>query len=77
MTITPDLPEESVVVMDNAAFHKSKKTKELIENKGHIIEFLPPYSPDFNLIEPKWAQAKSIKRKLGCDIEDLFKFHMA
>lgn len=63
--------------MDNAAFHKSKKTKELIENKGYIIEFLPPYSTDFNLIEPKWAQAKSIKRKLGCDIENLFKFYMA
>ena len=54
--------------MDNAAFHKSEKTKSLLESKGHIIEFLPPYSPDFNPIENKWAQAKSIRRKYNADI---------
>tara|TARA_Y100000739_G_scaffold219994_1_gene219006 strand:+ start:398 stop:883 length:486 start_codon:yes stop_codon:yes gene_type:complete len=74
--LIPDLPDKSVIVMDNAAFHKSKKTKVLLESKGHIIEFLPPYSPDFNPIENKWAQAKSIRRKLGCNVEEAFKSHM-
>ena len=46
--------------MDNAAFHKSLKTKEILTEHGHKLEFLPPYSPDFNPIEFKWAQAKSI-----------------
>ena len=68
----PDLPDKSVVVMDNAAFHKSKKTKSLLESKGHIIEFLPPYSPNFNPIDNKWAQDKSIRRKVSCNVEEAF-----
>ena len=34
--LIPDLPDKSVIVMDNDAFHKSKKTKALLESKGHI-----------------------------------------
>ncbi len=44
--------------MDNATFHKSEKTKNLIENGGCMILFLPPYSPDLNLIETFWANLK-------------------
>ena len=73
----PDLPENSIVVMDNAAFHKSQKTRELIENHGHKIEFLPPYSPDLNPIENKWAQAKAIRRREHCDVENLFTNHLS
>lgn len=46
------------VVMDNASFHKSQKTKELIESVGCKIIFLPPYSPDLNPIEKFWANMK-------------------
>ena len=62
--------------MDNAAFHKSEKTKALLESKGYTIEFLPPYSPHFNLIENKWSQAKSIRKKLDWNVKDVFKSHM-
>ncbi|WP_371254197.1 transposase [Orientia tsutsugamushi] len=44
--------------MDNAAFHKSKKTKELIESVGCKVIFLPPYSPDLNPIEKFSANMK-------------------
>ena len=37
-----------VVIMDNASFHKSQRTKELIESVGCKLIFLPPYSPDLN-----------------------------
>jgi transposase len=47
-----------VVVMDNASFHKSRKTEELIESVGCKIIFLPPYSPDLNPIENFWANMK-------------------
>lgn len=70
--LLPKLNEKSVIVMDNATFHKRKDIVQAIENKGHIIEWLPPYSPDLNPIEHKWSQAKSIKRKLQCSINDLF-----
>lgn len=47
------------VIMDNASFHKSAKTKELIEAAGCKLLYLPPYSPDFNPIENYWAVTKS------------------
>ncbi|MBL3284348.1 IS630 family transposase domain protein [Rickettsiales endosymbiont of Paramecium tredecaurelia] len=46
-----ELKSSQVVIMDNASFHKSKKTKELIESVNCKIIFLPPYSPDLNPIE--------------------------
>jgi len=53
------------VVMDNASFHKSQKTKELIESVGCKVIFLPPYSPDLNPIEKFWANMKRwIKSKI-------------
>ena len=71
----PDLPENSVVVMDNAAFHKSQKTRVFLEINAHQIEFLPPYSPDLNPIEQKWAQAKAIIKRENCYVENLFRDH--
>ena len=53
-----ELKAGQFVVMDNASFHKSVKTKELIESVGCKIVFLPPYSPDFNPIEKFWANMK-------------------
>ena len=40
-----ELKPGQVVIMDNASFHKSQKTKELIESVGCKLIFLPPYSP--------------------------------
>lgn len=73
--LLPKLPSESVLVMDNATFHKSKSMQEKIRGAGHILEYLPPYSPDLNPIEHKWAQAKSQRRKYQCGIDKLFKEH--
>ncbi len=53
-----ELKQGQVVVMDNATFHKSQKTKQLIESKGCRLIFLPPYSPDLNPIENFWANMK-------------------
>lgn len=66
------IPANSVLVMDNATFHKRSDSIAAIEKSGHSILFLPPYSPDLNPIEKKWAQAKSIRRKLRCDPYELF-----
>ncbi len=70
--LLPKLKHQAIIVMDNAAFHKSFSTQELIEKAGHVLEFLPPYSPDLNPIEHKWAQAKAIRRTTQCSIDDLF-----
>lgn len=60
-----ELKPNQVVVMDNASFHKSSKTRELIESVDCKIVFLPPYSPDLNPIEKFWANMKRwIKDKI-------------
>lgn len=47
--------------MDNAAFHQSHKTKELIEQAGATLLFLPPSSPDLNPIEQKFTAIKKTR----------------
>tara|TARA_B100000475_G_C14949350_1_gene295016 strand:+ start:419 stop:904 length:486 start_codon:yes stop_codon:yes gene_type:complete len=74
--LIPELPENSIIIMDNAAFHKSQRTKEILSEHGHELEFLPPYSPDLNLIENKWSQAKSIRRKHECSTLELFQKYL-
>ena len=74
--LIPKLPKNSVIVMDNAGFYKSPLLLEMIEKAGHKLEYLPEYSPDLNPIESKWAQAKSIRRKLHCDVFELFASHI-
>ena len=51
----------SVIIIDNATFHKKTVLFELARKYGCTVLFLPPYSPDLNLIENKWAW---LKRKL-------------
>ncbi|WP_422824420.1 transposase, partial [Xenorhabdus bharatensis] len=38
--------------------------------------WLPPYSPDLNPIEPKWAEVKAIRRRERCSIDELFMEHV-
>ena len=73
-SLLPKIPPNSVIVMDNASFHKRDDMIQVIQEYGHTIEFLPPYSPDLNPIEHKWAQAKSLRRKLLCSPFHLFSY---
>ncbi len=61
--------------MDNASFHKRADMITAIEESGTLIEFLPPYSPQLNPIEKKWAQAKAIRKRERCNVDTLFTVH--
>lgn len=74
--LLPNLPNGSVIILDNAAFHKGKEMQKMIEEAGHTLLYLPPYSPDLNPIEKKWAQAKQIRRTTNCSIDHLFQFYI-
>jgi transposase len=60
--LIPELKPGQVVIMDNATFHKSQDSQQLIKQAGCRILFLPPYSPDLNPIEIFWANFKKIVR---------------
>lgn len=52
----------SVVVMDNARFHRKKILEQIATFFGLKIIWLPPYSPDKNPIKHLWARLKKFLR---------------
>ena len=69
-----ELGPKILIVLDNASFHKRKDILAQIETEMPNIrlEFLPPYSPDFNLIELVWHSAKEyIAHRLFESVEQL------
>jgi len=53
--------KKTVVVLDNSPIHRSNKFKAKIkqwEEDDLLIYFLPPYSPELNLIEILWRRIK-------------------
>ena len=60
--LAPTLKPGDVVVMDNLAAHKRMGVREAIEAVGATLQFLPPYSPDFNPIELLFAKLKWLLR---------------
>ena len=50
---------EVVLVLDNAAIHRSKAVSAFVETQPRLsLVYLPPYSPEFNPIEKVWAYIK-------------------
>ena len=63
--LLPRLPPGSVLVLDNARIHHRATLRHAVEEAGHRLLFLPPYSPDFNPIELVWSWLKHIVRLLA------------
>ncbi|BAM53397.1 transposase [Synechocystis sp. PCC 6803] len=50
--LIPTLTMKSILIMDNPPpIHRKNKIREIVESAGHIMLFLPTYSPDLNDIE--------------------------
>jgi transposase len=54
---------QSVIIMDNARIHHQQGLINLLKGYGVQVEFLPPYSPDFNPIEEAFASIKAWIRR--------------
>lgn len=55
------LKKQAYVLLDNASLHKSREFIRRIPQwvqRGLIIKYLPPYSPELNLIEILWRFIK-------------------
>ena len=55
----PLLPLLSIIIMDNARFHRKTELERIAKFYGHQILWLPTYSPDKNRIENLWANLKN------------------
>jgi len=54
-----------LLIADNDGSHHAKLTQQRADELGIEFVFLPPYSPNFNAIEPLW---KTLKRKISPEI---------
>jgi transposase len=61
--LAPTLRRGQVVVMDNLSAHKGERIRELIEERGCELVYLPSYSPDLNPIEEAFSKIKGLVRK--------------
>ena len=56
--LAPRLEPGHVVILDNLSAHKVRGVRQLIEDRGAQVLYLPPYSPDLNPIEQAWSKLK-------------------
>ncbi|CAD6945403.1 unnamed protein product [Tilletia controversa] len=69
--MTPFSGPRSVLVLDNASIHHSHRIRILVEDIFNCkLEFLPPYSPDFNPIERAFAKIKASLRRQNAAVVD-------
>ena len=61
--LVPELQPGDVVILDNLAAHKRVEARQLIEQAGGTLIFLPAYSPDLNPIEMAISKLKGLLRK--------------
>ena len=60
--LVPELRPGQVVVFDNLGPHKQPAVRAAIEGAGCRVIFLPPYTPEWNPIEPCWSKMKEFLR---------------
>jgi transposase len=72
--LIPEIPKGSVLVMDNASFHKKGNIPDIVKVAGCKILYLAPYSPEDNPIEHYWPRIKNTARK---NAESYHNFHDA
>ena len=60
--LLPTLRRGDIVVLDNLSAHTGETIRQLIEAQGARVQFLPPYSSDFNPIELCWSKIKTALR---------------
>src|SRR3712207_4018817 len=61
--LAPTLKGGQIIVVDNLSAHKGERVRELIEERGCELLYLPPYSPDFNPIEEAFSKIEGLLRK--------------
>lgn len=53
----------SIICLDNVNVHINPRIKEAIEQRGCLVKYLPPYSPDYTPIELTFSVLKAWMRR--------------
>jgi transposase len=61
--LAPTLEPGDIVVVDNLGSHRSPRIRQVVEDRGARLLYLPKYSPDLNPIEMAFAKLKALLRK--------------
>ena len=62
--LAPALQRGDVVILDNLSAHKITAVRQAVEATGAELLFLPPYSPEFNLLRaPSPGSRRSSARR--------------
>ena len=56
--LIPSFKNPAIIILDNAPIHRKNVVREIVQEAGHQVQFLPKYSPDFNKIEHDFAAIK-------------------
>ena len=56
----------SVLVINNASIHRVDGIREMVQEHGARLVYLPAYSPDFNPIELAFSSIKAWLRVVLC-----------
>jgi len=75
--LLPSLAPGQIVVMDNLSAHKGARVRQLIEERGCQLLFLPAYSPDFSPIEETFSKIKAHLRRVGARTREALEEAMA
>lgn len=59
------LRKGQIVLMDNLGAHRLKRIRELIEQQGCELLYLPAYSPNYNSLEEAFSKIKNLLRKVA------------
>ncbi len=71
--LVPEPMPGDVVILDNLPARKVGGVRQAIEASDATLVYLPPYSPDFNLIEMIFAKLKALLRKAAArTVDDLW-----
>ena len=66
----PTLVPGDVVLRDNLPVHKVESLAEIAQKHGARLLYLPPYAPDFNLIELAFSKLKVHLRTTAARIRE-------
>ena len=61
--------EHCVVVQDNCAIHHVQEVTDVLHDASVIVQYLPPYSPDYNPIEECFSKVKFMLKAMEVEME--------